>query len=615
MGLKLTCGFLGLALVSQGFPCHVDADDWRNLNNAIAEIPSEGYCDQPYLVETPEGHWLCLMTTGSGREGSSGQHVVATRSFDQGRTWSGLVDIEPANGPEASWVVPFVASSGRIYAIYTYNFENRRTIKDYRGKPLQRVDTLGALMFKYSDNGGITWSNERYRIPMRNFEIDQQNVYDGAVQFFWSISKPIVVGTDVFMGMGKVGNFGRGFMHRSEGCVLKSPNLLSESDPSKIIWETLPEGNVGIQASEGAVADEHNLVSLSDGSLYAVFRTVAGFAGQSYSRDQGRTWKTGWSTYYPGGKRIKQPRALNKITRFKNGKYLLFFHNNGTTNYTGVVRGSRNPTWLAGGIERDGYIHWTQPEVFLYDEEYHNGISYPDWLEADGRYFISETQKTTARIHEVPSDFLEQLWNQFERKEVTREGLAFERAGSDAIQGLTHPIPEFGPIWNGASAALEFAIETGPLHKDQILLSTRVSATPPPAHGAVRHKGQGIEVSLLKDGQIQVLLDDLSSLVVHRSGNQVIQPHTKHHIVINIDGESKVLSLVVDGDLLDGGDSPFGYTRFSPFFSTINGTAEAQISDEFQGTASLFRIYKRYLTTTESIGNYRAVRGRIQTSP
>jgi hypothetical protein len=31
-----------------------------------AEIPSEGYCDQPYVVKLPDGTWLCTMTTGKG---------------------------------------------------------------------------------------------------------------------------------------------------------------------------------------------------------------------------------------------------------------------------------------------------------------------------------------------------------------------------------------------------------------------------------------------------------------------------------------------------------------------------------------------------------------------
>ena len=55
------------------------------------EIPTERYSDQPYVVKTEDGAWLCTLTTGGGVEGASGQHVIATRSIDQGRTWSAPV--------------------------------------------------------------------------------------------------------------------------------------------------------------------------------------------------------------------------------------------------------------------------------------------------------------------------------------------------------------------------------------------------------------------------------------------------------------------------------------------------------------------------------------------
>jgi hypothetical protein len=94
------------------------------------EIPSEGYCDQPYVVVNDDGSWTCVMTTGRGHEGQAGQHVVATISQDQGKTWSDLYDIEPADGPEASWVMPLrVPETGRIYAFYTYNKANQREVK------------------------------------------------------------------------------------------------------------------------------------------------------------------------------------------------------------------------------------------------------------------------------------------------------------------------------------------------------------------------------------------------------------------------------------------------------------------------------------------------------
>ena len=74
-------------------------DDCRNIRWGL-EIPTETYSDQPYLVQTDDGAWLCILTTGAGHEGQSGQHVVTLRSTDRGNTWADRADVEPADGPD-----------------------------------------------------------------------------------------------------------------------------------------------------------------------------------------------------------------------------------------------------------------------------------------------------------------------------------------------------------------------------------------------------------------------------------------------------------------------------------------------------------------------------------
>ena len=48
--------------------------DWRNVRTGY-RIPDENYGDQPYVVVTKDGHGLCTLTTGPGREGQRGQHI------------------------------------------------------------------------------------------------------------------------------------------------------------------------------------------------------------------------------------------------------------------------------------------------------------------------------------------------------------------------------------------------------------------------------------------------------------------------------------------------------------------------------------------------------------
>jgi hypothetical protein len=206
------------------------------------EIPSEGYCDQPYVVKLPDGTWLCTMTTGRGQEGQGGQHIVSCRSSDRGETWENLVDIEPADGPEASWVMPFLTSYGRVYVFYTYNLENRREVIGGG----RRVDTLGVYALKFTDDGGRTWSTERWQIPVRETAIDRGNPYQGKVRFFWGVGKPIRHRDCLYLGFTKVGEFGQNFIASSEGWFLSCSNIETEPDPAKLEWTTLPDGDVGL---------------------------------------------------------------------------------------------------------------------------------------------------------------------------------------------------------------------------------------------------------------------------------------------------------------------------------------------------------------------------------
>ena len=191
-------------------------------------IPDEGYCDQPYVVVTDDGHWLCVMTTGRGVEGEPGQHIVATRSADRGRTWSALVSIEPADGPEASWAMPLKVPGGRVYVFYTYNADNLRAVPAGNSEKInRRVDTLGKYCYKFSDDGGRTWSRERFEIPTRRTHIDRENNTLGELLFFWGVGKPITVGDSVIFGFAKVGKWGTpGAMVISRGAFLRSGNIL-----------------------------------------------------------------------------------------------------------------------------------------------------------------------------------------------------------------------------------------------------------------------------------------------------------------------------------------------------------------------------------------------------
>jgi len=569
--------------------------DPRNIRTGMA-IPDEGYCDQPYVVILPDATWLCVMTTGRGVEGEPGQHIVSTRSADQGRTWSPFADIEPATGPEASWVMPLLTPSGRVYAFYTYNRDNLRSVRSNNEKVGRRVDTMGAYMFKYTDDGGLTWSASRYEIPLRNMRIDRDNDYAGALRFFWGVGKPISLrdGSAIF-GFAKVGRWGNpGAMIESQGCFLKSANILTERNPANIRWELLPEGDEGLRAPKGPVSDEANPAELSDGSLYATYRTIDGYLCHAYSRDGGRTWTPpAYATHGPGGspaesRRLKHPRAANFVRRFSNGKFLLWFHNHGGEAvvsqenwpyYTG-----RNPGWICGGVERNGFIHWSEPEILLYDEDPNVRISYPDFIEDRGRYFITETQKTVARVHEIPRRILDAVWSQHE---------ASRSAPPAAMLTNASALPAMPDLASGGGLSLELRVRFRELTPGQLLIDS-----------------PGVRLETSARSSLKLTLRDGTRTLTAES-DAGTHPGTLgvnrwHSVACIADGGPKIISFVVDGLFNDGGAvRDYGWTRFDPAF-TRPLSGGVQLGPGFHGRLESVRLHTRALLTSEAVASHRA---------
>jgi hypothetical protein len=590
--------------------------DWRRFAEGFA-IPDENYSDQPYIVITEDGGWLCVLTTGVGREGQSGQHIVSTRSTDLGRTWSKLVDIEPANGPEASWVMPVITPAGRVYVFYTYNKDNIRDSRSLLESNRPRVDTFGAYAYKFSDDGGRTWSGQRYYIPMRPLRIESKNPLGPSQPLFWGIGEPIIDRGDVFFGAAKISHFGHGFMAEDRGVIFHSPNLLKENDPARHKWVTLPDGVEGLAPVKGPIADEHNIVALSDGSLFVMARTVEGHPVHYYSRDRGKTWTNpAYATYTPGGRKFRHPRACPRLWKAANGRFLFWFHNNGHKWYAQEEAAtSRNVAWLAGGREINGQIHWTQPEIVRYVDALTEGCSYPDLVEQNGRYYIAATQKTSARVHEVPAKWLDMLWDQPNRKTVARDGLLAEFKQSQLNPGARMPAPALPNLGDGGGFSLDFQIQMTYAEPGQILLDTR---TAPGSAGVLLTTGRRQTLELeISDGMRRAKWDTDPFLV---------GPDRAHHVTFTVDGGPKVILSVIDGVLCDGGESDerkFGWGRFVQSLypardpkdhvmreemGNVTGAGPLQVLTKIEKGTRLenLRIYSRPLMVTEAIGNHRA---------
>ncbi len=592
-------------------PAPVPVPDPRHLSNG-SPIPGESYCDQPYIVRTEDGAWLCVMTTAPGAEGSAGQHVITVRSTDRGKSWSQPVSVEPPGPPEASYAVLLKAAGGRIYCFYNHNTDNVREVKREDAGVYARVDSLGHFVFKYSDDHGRSWSARRYEIPIREFEIDRKNVYGGKLRFFWNVGRPLVTGGAAIVPIHKVGAMGVGFFAQSEGAFIRSENILTERDPEKIRWQTLPEGEIGLRtpAGGGRIAEEQSLTALSDGSLYCVYRSVDGHPVSSYSRDGGRTWTAPkYKEYAPGGRRFKHSRAANFVWKCANGKYLYWFHNHGgevaRRNPAWDPYADRNPVWLCAGEERDSpagkVLVWGQPEILLYDDDPMIRMSYPDLVEEGARYWVTETQKSLGRVHEIAPRLLQGLFEQPTARAPVTEGKLLDLEGT-APAGVSAPrLPLFIQRDNSRADhgskdvrqgfTLDLWLTLPSLEPGQLLLDTRGKGD------------RGLQLTNAEGGALRFRMSDGRTEATWESDAGLLTAGKKHHVAVIVDGGPKIISYVVDGVLNDGGEQrQFGWGRFSPGLQNANGGPTLRTG----AGVNRLRVYGRALRTSEAVANWRA---------
>ncbi len=314
---------------------------------------------------------------------------------------------------------------------------------------------------------------------------------------------------------------------------------------------------------------------------------------------------------------MKHPRAANFIWKCANGRYVYWFHNHGGRFIREPQFGlnpydDRNPVWLCGGVEADSpqgrIIRWSQPEIVLYDDDPYVRISYPDLVEEDGRYFLTETQKNVARVHEVDPGLLEGLWRQDETAAAAVRGLLLDLNLRDGAMPISVPMPRLPPFtsrdtrradYGTLDARAGFSVEIwarfGSVDHPQVLVDNRTET------------GQGFCLQVAVNGTVELVLNDGRTENRWACDPGRIKPGALHHLVAVVDGGPKIITFVVDGQLCDGGeDRQFGWGRFSPHLRGANGGEALRIAPGFKGELVRIRLYDRYLRTSEAVGNYQA---------
>lgn len=583
--------FIGVTIVALSITSvSAQNKDFRNFEMGES-IYENGYIDQPYVVVLPDESWLCVFTTGASHEGEGGQHVVATVSKDQGATWSVPVDIEPATGPAASWAMPYITDYGRIYVFYDFNGDKVNTLN---GKEI-RNDMLGWYCYRYSDDSGKTWS-ERYRLPVRQTKADKQNDWNGTVQIMWGIGKPVNVGKGMMFAFTKLGRY---MLDQGEGWFFRCDNINKEKNPEKLQWKMLPEGDEGLRNPVlGSVQEEQNLVELNNGDLYCMYRSTTGYAVNAYSRDGGKNWTTPEIAVYADGRPMKNPRACPRIWKCKNGKYLFWYHN-----HSGDTFADRNPAWIAGGVEKDGKIYWSQPEVLIYSKDLtreSGRFSYPDLIEQNGQYWITSTNKLEARLTGVDKELLNGLWSQAEDAKMVQKGLVLtleqELKQANALfsfdlgkifQEKNGSSLLFNTVENEGGLSFQMTLNFQDLSPGQLLLSMR------------DENGAGIYMETYGYRQIKVALSNGEKTSSWTSDPGWLDTIRPHQVSVIIDNGPDMISMVVDGKLCDGGLSrQYGWARFDPYLGALRVSRSLDINTK---VVKKLRLYQRPIRVSEAI--------------
>ena len=237
-------------------------------------------------------------------------------------------------------------------------------------------------------------------------------------------------------------------------------------------------------------------------------------------------------------------------------------------------------------------IAWAEPEVLLYDDDPFVRMSYPDLTEDGGKVFVTETQKTVARVHEVPPPLLAGLFAQHDSRTVAA-GAVYASRDKPPAEMPAPPLPPLNrrhPTAEDqrgddlrAGFSLEFWLDpgaTGPLY------DTRDPA------------GRGVFVAITDRGTVRLTLNDGRQEVAWESDRG-----SPRHVVLTVDAGPKLITVVRDGVLDDGGDErQFGWGRYSPTLRTPAGAATAKVGAAVRG----LRVYGRPLRTSEAVGNFRA---------
>ncbi|MDH4116015.1 MAG: glycoside hydrolase [Acidimicrobiia bacterium] len=607
---------------------HVDP---RDLKSGRAVADRNGYYDSQNIVAVSRGDGQppilsVVFHHSENREGGPGLQLFSTRSFDAGRTWTRPAAIEtPERQSHDGYQLVHRRPDGseRIFVFYGWNVGSHPP-----GETLKRTDMQldEGYWFRVSDDAGLTWGDRRYLIPVRRTSIDTTNPWSGSTMGMYLCDKPSVIGGTVYMAFQKTPD-GAGETAGSEVFLLRSADLLTVDDPAEARWETLPNGDLGLSAPEGELGEEPHVLAVGD-RLLVLWRTEMGKIAAASSDDGGETFGASfWLSYEgseQGGHPLKNPRGSITPHRLERpspsglAAYVMLFYNNGRTERTGYV--GRRVYWLTmGRATMSGSIEWSQPELALWwdgtgfedrpdwnpDWAIVDGPGYPDWVEFDdGSLGFVESNKLAVRYHEVDRRLMAFIRRQPELAAVAEDGKVLDLiAPAGSCRGPVLVDPRTG-------GGFTLLVVVGGHRGAKTLVSALSSVTSALGEEPTdRRITKGYTIAITAEGELELMVTNGFGATLEHTTRTAsgIWDGNEHTVAFIVDGGPKVVSVVVDEWLDDGGEHPQGWAFFPPEIGEVGGS---DVTFPLGSGLSRFLVYDRPLLTTEAIATGRALRKR-----
>jgi hypothetical protein len=329
------------------------------------------FCLNEHFIVVPIQKEKLLATWTVHGPGCRFRRVAVALSDDEGKTWSDPEIIDGSPDISASWSVPIVGPSGRIYLLYSY----------YGGD--HRLHGGGCrLAWRISDDGGHTWSKRVLR-DLRPSPVDADN---GMISFlFWRQAEVDAQGRPLlaYTRLGVNERFAGLHPKRkwTQGECLRIDNLSAEPPPEDLAFSYLPgkiEDALTVpqpEQPEISWANEPSFVPLADGRILAVLRTRRGCLYASVSDPNDGFSKPEPLRYHDGGAPVLQPGSPAPLFRLDNDRYLLVFNNNDSTAFGATETHdprNRRPCYLAlGRFDADARqpLRFSEPVLFLDNDE------------------------------------------------------------------------------------------------------------------------------------------------------------------------------------------------------------------------------------------------------